>query len=80
MKLIGELYKPEIAFLPIGDRFTMGPDTAAMAREVAGREAGRADALRDVSAVDRHARATEGAPRRQRTFKCWSSNPAKPLA
>ncbi len=31
MKLIGELYKPHIAFLPIGDRFTMGPDTAALA-------------------------------------------------
>jgi L-ascorbate metabolism protein UlaG (beta-lactamase superfamily) len=31
MKLIGELYEPDIAFLPIGDRFTMGPDTAAMA-------------------------------------------------
>jgi L-ascorbate metabolism protein UlaG (beta-lactamase superfamily) len=31
MKLIGEIYRPEIAFLPIGDRFTMGPDTAAMA-------------------------------------------------
>ena len=31
MKVIGELYKPDIAFLPIGDRFTMGPDTAAMA-------------------------------------------------
>lgn len=31
MKLIGELYKPDIAFLPIGDRFTMGPDTAAVA-------------------------------------------------
>jgi L-ascorbate metabolism protein UlaG (beta-lactamase superfamily) len=31
MKLIGELYKPAIAFLPIGDRFTMGPDTAAIA-------------------------------------------------
>lgn len=31
MKLIGELYRPEIAFLPIGDRFTMGPDTAATA-------------------------------------------------
>lgn len=31
MRLIGELYKPDIAFLPIGDRFTMGPDTAAMA-------------------------------------------------
>ncbi len=31
MKMIGELYQPDIAFLPIGDRFTMGPDTAAMA-------------------------------------------------
>ena len=31
MKLIGELYRPDIAFLPIGDRFTMGPDAAAMA-------------------------------------------------
>jgi L-ascorbate metabolism protein UlaG (beta-lactamase superfamily) len=31
MKLIGELYKPDIAILPIGDRFTMGPDTAAIA-------------------------------------------------
>ena len=31
MRLIGELYKPEIAFLPIGDRYTMGPATAAIA-------------------------------------------------
>jgi L-ascorbate metabolism protein UlaG (beta-lactamase superfamily) len=31
MKIIGELYKPEIAFLPIGDHYTMGPDTAALA-------------------------------------------------
>jgi L-ascorbate metabolism protein UlaG (beta-lactamase superfamily) len=31
LKLIGELYKPEIAFLPIGDHYTMGPDTAAIA-------------------------------------------------
>lgn len=31
MKLVGELYRPDIAFLPIGDRFTMGPDTAALA-------------------------------------------------
>jgi len=31
MKIIGELYKPEIAFLPIGDHYTMGPDTAAIA-------------------------------------------------
>jgi L-ascorbate metabolism protein UlaG (beta-lactamase superfamily) len=31
MKLIGEIYRPDIAFLPIGDRYTMGPDTAALA-------------------------------------------------
>ncbi len=31
MKIIGELYRPDIAFLPVGDRFTMGPDTAAIA-------------------------------------------------
>ena len=33
MKIIGELYKPQIAFLPIGDLYTMGPDTAAIAAE-----------------------------------------------
>ena len=31
MRLIRELYQPEIAFLPIGDRFTMGPRAAALA-------------------------------------------------
>jgi L-ascorbate metabolism protein UlaG (beta-lactamase superfamily) len=31
MKLIYDLYKPEIALLPIGDRFTMGPEHAARA-------------------------------------------------
>ena len=31
MRLIGELYAPEIAFLPIGDYYTMGPDAAARA-------------------------------------------------
>jgi L-ascorbate metabolism protein UlaG (beta-lactamase superfamily) len=36
MRLIGDIYKPEIAFLPIGDRFTMGPDTAARACEMLG--------------------------------------------
>ena len=30
MRLIGEMYQPSIAFLPIGDRFTMGPDSAAL--------------------------------------------------
>jgi L-ascorbate metabolism protein UlaG (beta-lactamase superfamily) len=36
MRLIGEIYRPDIAFLPIGDRFTMGPDTAARACEFLG--------------------------------------------
>lgn len=31
MKLIGELYRPEIACLPIGDLYTMGPREAARA-------------------------------------------------
>jgi len=31
MKLIGELYRPDVALLPIGDRFTMGPREAAYA-------------------------------------------------
>ena len=36
MRLIGELHHPSIAFLPIGDRFTMGPETAAKACELLG--------------------------------------------
>jgi L-ascorbate metabolism protein UlaG (beta-lactamase superfamily) len=36
MRLIGELYRPEIAFLPIGDRFTMDPEAAARAAELIG--------------------------------------------
>jgi len=36
MKLIGEMYKPDIAFLPIGDLYTMGPEQAARASELLG--------------------------------------------
>jgi L-ascorbate metabolism protein UlaG (beta-lactamase superfamily) len=36
MKLIGELYKPNLAMLPIGDLFTMGPREAAMAIQFLG--------------------------------------------
>lgn len=36
MRLIGEMYRPEIAFLPIGDRFTMDPVAAAKACELLG--------------------------------------------
>lgn len=34
MKLLGELYRPEVACLPIGDRYTMGPEHAARAAEM----------------------------------------------
>ena len=36
MKLIGDLYHPSIAFLPIGDLFTMGPEQAAAACDLLG--------------------------------------------
>ena len=36
MQLIARLYEPEVAVLPIGDHFTMGPEEAALARELLG--------------------------------------------
>ena len=36
MRLIREMYAPEIAFLPIGDHYTMGPDGAARACDMLG--------------------------------------------
>ena len=36
MKIIGELYAPEVAMLPIGDHFTMGPREAALAIRLLG--------------------------------------------
>lgn len=34
MKLIGDRHQPDVAFLPIGDNFTMGPDDAAYAAQL----------------------------------------------
>ncbi len=31
MALISEIHQPKVALVPIGDRFTMGPKTAALA-------------------------------------------------
>jgi L-ascorbate metabolism protein UlaG (beta-lactamase superfamily) len=36
MRLIGELYRPEVAILPIGGHFTMGPREAALAAKYVG--------------------------------------------
>jgi len=36
MALIRRLYAPDVAVLPIGDHFTMGPEEAAVAAELVG--------------------------------------------
>jgi len=36
MQLIGRLYSPDLAVLPIGDHYTMGPAEAALALELLG--------------------------------------------
>lgn len=36
MQLIGELYRPDVALLPIGGRYTMGPEEAMMAARFVG--------------------------------------------
>jgi L-ascorbate metabolism protein UlaG (beta-lactamase superfamily) len=36
MALIGELWSPDVAFLPIGGHYTMGPDHAARAAQLLG--------------------------------------------
>ena len=36
MKLLGEIYKPDIACIPIGDLYTMGPELATRAAEFIG--------------------------------------------
>jgi L-ascorbate metabolism protein UlaG (beta-lactamase superfamily) len=36
MALIGRIYDPDVAVLPIGDHFTMGPEEAAIAAELVG--------------------------------------------
>ena len=39
MRFIGELYRPNLALLPIGGHFTMGPREAALAVELLGVDA-----------------------------------------
>ena len=36
MKLIGQIYHPDVSLLPVGDRFTMGPELASLAAELVG--------------------------------------------
>jgi L-ascorbate metabolism protein UlaG (beta-lactamase superfamily) len=34
MRLLGEIYRPAVALIPIGDRYTMGPELASRAAEL----------------------------------------------
>jgi L-ascorbate metabolism protein UlaG (beta-lactamase superfamily) len=65
MELIGRIYQPDVAVLPIGDHFTMGPKEAAVAAELLGVErvvpchwgtfgllTGTPDALRELTSVE----------------------------
>lgn len=36
LKLLGEIYNPHVAIIPVGDRFTMGPELGARAAEMIG--------------------------------------------
>jgi L-ascorbate metabolism protein UlaG (beta-lactamase superfamily) len=65
MQLIGRIYEPDVAILPIGDHFTMGPKEAAVALELLGVKrcvpchygtfpilTGTPDALRELTDVE----------------------------
>ena len=57
MQLIARIYEPDVAVLPIGDHFTMGPREAAVALELLGVKRCVAMPLRNLPAPHRHARA-----------------------
>ena len=48
MRLIGELHRPDIALLPIGGHYTMGPRGGRPRRRAPRRQARHADPLRDL--------------------------------
>ena len=61
MALIARLHELDLAVLPIGDWFTMGPGEAALALELLGQSALRAVPLGHVPGPDRQARRARGA-------------------
>ena len=56
MKLIGELWEPDIACLPIGGHFTMDPPVGSQGGRPTGSGGGYSDALRDLSRSGRSTR------------------------
>ena len=66
MALIARIYEPDVAVLPIGDHFTMGPTRGGGRARAARRQALRAVPLRHVPDPHRHARAAARARARRR--------------
>ena len=67
MQLIARLYQPDVAVLPIGDHFTMGPEEAALALELLGNPRCVPVPLGHVPAPDRHAGRAGDADRARRS-------------
>ena len=65
MKLYGEIYHPELAFLPVGDHFTMGPEAGCLRRPDAGRQGDHPHALRDFPDAYRPPGTAAGEARRK---------------
>lgn len=55
MRLIQELYQPEVGMIPIGDHFTMGPKAAAVAANYLGLKTVIPHSLWNLPATYRHA-------------------------
>ena len=67
MKLIRELYQPEMAMLPIGGHFTMGPKEAALAASLSGAGNRSSAALWNIPAAEGHTGGTGCSGRCQRS-------------
>ena len=78
MQLIEQLYRPNLAFLPIGDLFTMSPHEAAHGLPAAESAESRADALRHVPAAHRPSGAVEHRSSPTWRPKSGRSNRARP--
>ena len=81
MALIRELFRPDLAMLPIGGHYTMDPAGAALAVELLGVDARAADPLGNVPAPRRDAGAARArrSPREASAPSCTTGSRAHTL-
>ena len=70
LSLIGRIYAPDVAILPIGDHFTMGPREAAVALELLG-------VIRCVPATTEPSRSCPGRRRRSASWRRRASRSSR---